>query len=255
MQHGLMLLVGALHALAFAPYPLPEWALPYVQIGCLAYLARHTLQAPAARTVALNAVLFGFGQFALGLYWLYISMHEYGGMPLAMAIFAVLVLALALSLYGMAACLLARWLLRGRVSLEPRVVIGTAALWASCWTLGEWLRGTLFTGFPWMNIGYAHVEGMFAGWAPFVGVYGIAWLAAFASGAIGLMVRAKDTGDDARAAAAIGLALVTGLLGIGWTHIAWVSAHGSPVLLRLVQTDIPQSMKFDPARFGQSLDG
>lgn len=253
MQHGLMLLVGALHALAFAPYPLPEWALPYVQIGCLAYLARHTLQAPAARTVALNAVLFGFGQFALGLYWLYISMHEYGGMPLAMAIFAVLVLALALSLYGMAACLLARWLLRGRVSLEPRVVIGTAALWASCWTLGEWLRGTLFTGFPWLNIGYAHVEGVYAPWAAVAGVYGVAWLAAFASAGVALTVLGRNSGKEVQAATALALSLLAGVAGIVLSHVAWARAHGEPVLVRLVQGNIPQSQKFDPALIDRGI--
>src|SRR3546814_15672863 len=68
------------------------------------------------------------------------------------------------------------------------------------------------------------------------------------------MARANGRGNDARAATAVGVALVTGLLGIGWTHVAWVSAHGQPVLVRLVQTNIPQSMKFDPARFEQALD-
>src|SRR3546814_17934790 len=66
-----------------------------------------------------------------------------------------------------------------------------AAIWASCWTLSEWLRGTLFTGLPWLNIGYAHVEGVLASWAPIWGVYGLAWLAAFAAGAIAQLGRAS----------------------------------------------------------------
>lgn len=247
MQHALLLLAGAVHALAFAPYPLPDWALPYVQIAALAYLARHTLQAPSARAVAFNALLFGFGNFSLGLYWLYISMHEYGGMPLAMAIAAVLLLALALSLYGMFACLLARRLLRGRLRPDAGVAIGASALWASCWTLGEWLRGTLFTGFPWLNIGYAHVEGVFAPWAAVVGVYGVAWLAAFASAAVAITVLGRNTGREVPAATALALSLLLGVAGIILSHIAWARAHGEPVLVRLVQGNIPQSQKFDPA--------
>ena len=247
LRHAMLLLAGALHALAFAPYPLPSWALPYVQIGCLAYLARHTLQARSGRAVALNAGLFGFAQFAVGLYWLYISMHEYGGMPLAMAFAAVLLFAGVLSLYGMAACLLAWRLLRGRVRPDPAVTVGAAAVWASCWALGEWLRGTLFTGFPWLNAGYAHVEGVLAPWAAVWGVYGVAWLAAFAAAAVALAVLGRNTGRDVQAATALALSLLTGVAGIVLSHVAWARAHGEPVLVRLVQGNIPQSEKFDPA--------
>lgn len=247
LQHALLLIVGAIHALAFAPWPLPAWALPYVQIACLAFLARHTLQAAGTGAVARNAVLFGFGQFTVGLYWLYISMHHYGGMPLAMAIVAVLVFALALSLYGMLACLLAWRLLRDRIRPDPAAVIWAAAVWASCWTLGEWLRGTLFTGFPWLNIGYAHVEGVLAPWAPIAGVYGVAWLAAFASAAVALMVLGRNTGRDIQAASALALSLLTGMAGIVLSHVSWSAPNGEPILVRLVQGNIPQSEKFDPA--------
>lgn len=246
LQDALMLGVGAVHALAFAPYPLPAWALPYVQIACLAYLVRHTLLAPAAGTVARRAVLFGTAQFGVGLYWLYISMYEYGGMPLPLAIFAVLVLALALSLYGMLACLLAWRLLRDRLRPDPGAVVAAAAVWASCWALAEWLRGTLFTGFPWLNIGYAHVEGVLAPWAAVVGVYGVAWLAAFASAAVALIALGRPTGREVQAATALVLSLFTGVIGIVLSHVAWAHAHGEPVLLRLVQGNIPQSEKFDP---------
>ena len=246
LLHALLLLVGAIHALAFAPYPLPAWALPYVQIACLAFLVRHTLQANSGRAVALHAILFGFSQFAVGLYWLYISMHEYGGMPLAMAIAAVLLFALALSLYGMLACLLSWRLLRGRLQPDPGVVTGAAAVWASCWTLGEWLRGTLFTGFPWLNIGYAHVEGPLAPWAAIVGVYGVAWLAAFAAAAVALMVMGRNTGRDVQAATALAISLLTGIAGIALSHVSWSRPYGDPILVRLVQGNIPQSEKFDP---------
>ena len=242
----MLLIVGALHSLAFAPYPLPAWALPYVQIAALAFLARHTLQADSARSVALHAVLFGFGQFSVGLYWLTISMHQYGGMPLAMAIAALLLFAAALSLYGMAACLAAWRLLRNRVCPDPGAVVLAAFVWASFWTLGEWLRGTLFTGFPWLNIGYAHVEGVLAPWAALFGVYGVAWLAAFASAAVALTFLGRNSGKDVQAASALALSLLTGMAGILLSHVVWSNPHGEPVLIRLVQGNIPQSEKFDP---------
>ena len=247
LRVAMLLIVGALHSLAFAPDPLPAWVLPYVQIAGLAYLARHTLQADSARTVALHAFLFGFGHFAVGLYWLTISMHQFGGMPLALAITALLLFAAAMSLYGVLACGLAWWLLRHRVRPEPLAVVFAAAVWASCWTLGEWLRGTLFTGFPWLNNGYAHVEGVLAPWSALFGVYGIAWLAAFASAAVALAVLGRNQGKDIQAATALALSLLTGLAGMGLSHVVWSQPYGEPILVRLVQGNIPQSEKFDPA--------
>lgn len=246
LLHATLLLVGALHSLAFAPYPLPAWVLPYVQIAGLAFLVRHTLRTHGTRNVALHAFLFGFGQFSVGLYWLTISMHQYGGMPLAMAIAALLLFAAALSLYGMLACLLAWRLLRERIRPAPAAVVLAAAVWASCWTLGEWLRGTLFTGFPWLNIGYAHVEGVLAPWAAVFGVYGVAWLAAFAAAALALTIMGRNTGRDVQAATALAVSLLTGLAGILLSHAEWSRSHGNPVLVRLVQGNIPQSEKFDP---------
>lgn len=251
----LLICAGLLHALSFAPGPLPAWILPFTQIVALAVLARHVYQATSARQAAWYGFLFALSQFMLGIYWLTISMHEYGGLPILLAIAALALLSVALALYPAlaAACCLALC----RTHRTPDIPVGryllNAALWASCWTLAEWLRGTLFTGFPWLNIGYAHVEGMFAAWAPFVGVYGVAWLAAFAAGAIALMVHAKDTPYDHRAAITLGVALITGLLGIAWTHIDWVRPQGRPILLRLVQTNTPQSEKFDPLHAEQAL--
>src|SRR5690606_14184108 len=120
------------------------------------------------------------------------------------------------------------------------------ATFASCWTAAEWLRGTLFTGLPWLNIGYAHVEGMLAPWAPIIGVYGVAWLAAFASGAIGLLALARNASNDARAAVGVGIAILTGLIGIFLHHVQWAQPQGKPLIVRLVQGNVPQSEKFNP---------
>lgn len=246
-QHALLLLVGALHSLSFAPGPLPTWALPYVQIGCLAYLAKLTLQSESGRQVALGAWLFGLANFAVGLYWVTISMHEFGGMPLVMAIAALLIFAAALSLYGTLACFLAWRLLRPRVRFDPGVVIWISAVWAACWTFGEWLRGTLFTGFPWLNIAYAQVEGVYAPWAAVLGVYGVTWLSAFASAAVGLAILGRRSGREVQAAVGIAISLLLGVAGIALSHAAWSRPFGDPILVRLVQGNIPQSQKFDPA--------
>lgn len=91
---------------------------------------------------------FGLGNFAVGVYWLYISMHQYGGMPSWLAALGVLLLAAALALFPALAA--AVWQkLRPKHNSDawlPRLLL--SAGFASCWALSEWLRGTLLTGFP-----------------------------------------------------------------------------------------------------------
>ncbi|MFA7578808.1 apolipoprotein N-acyltransferase [Castellaniella sp.] len=247
-----LLLAGALQALSFAPGPLPGWILPFVQIASLAVLVSATLRAAGPRQAAGRAWLFGVAQFAVGVYWLVISMHRYGGLSLALSMGALLIFAAAMALYGALACALATSLLTGRMRPQQHALAQCliAATWASAWTLFEWLRGTLFTGFTWLQGGYAHAEGMFAAWVPLLGVYGAGWLAAFAAVAAVLMLRARNLPPwDRSAAAVLGVALVTGLAGIALGSIQWGAPHGAPVLLRLVQPATPQSEKFDPARF------
>lgn len=250
------LLLGAIHALSFAPGPLPAWLLPFVQIFSLAFLAFYVFQAATIRQAALKGFLFGLSNFALGFYWLYISMHDYGGMAGWLAAAAVLLLACAEALFIAGAVALARWLsaqhLRTPSSYLWQLLI--ASVWASSWTAFEWLRGTLFTGFPWLNVGYAHVEGMLTGWAPILGVYGLAWFAAFAAAAIALLACAKDSKNDAKAAVGVGCSLIIGLLGIALGHIVWSRPYAEPVIVRLVQGNVAQSEKFDPQHLQRGLD-
>ena len=113
---------------------------------------------------------------ATTFWWLYVSMHLYGGLPSVLAALAVLLLAAFLALYYALACGVWLW---ARAGLGAA---GQVLLWAVLWLLAELCRGVFFTGFPWGAIGYAHIDGALAGFAPWVGVYGIGALAAVFSG-------------------------------------------------------------------------
>lgn len=249
------ILLGAAHAFTFSNGPLPAWLLPYAQILILVFLARHVWQCQRTSRATQAGFLFGLGHFALGLYWLYISLHNFGGLAPALSVAAVLALAGAMALYPALATGLAYFLTRELRKPGGRFfgLTLTAAIWASCWALTEWLRGTLFTGFPWLNIGYAHAGGPLAGWAPVLGVYGVAWLAAFCASAIALLIQAHKTAEDSRAAAAVAVAIMLGLIGFGLSQLNWTAPTGKPILVRLVQGDVPQSMKFDPQRMRQGM--
>ncbi|OZI45719.1 apolipoprotein N-acyltransferase [Bordetella genomosp. 5] len=258
---------GALHALTFAPGPLPAWSLALIQILTLAVAAHATLRAPTLRAAFARGWWFSSFSFSLGLYWLFVSMHRYGGMAVPLAVGGVLALSLFLAIFPGMACAAARWLCPPRVldgvALRARQALWAAATWGACWAFFEWVRATLWTGFPWLNIGYAHVDGPLAGWAPILGVHGMALFAAFAAAALAGLWRAEhaDVAEgsegaerfDARHGLAFGVAMVFVLAGWLLGLINWSRPTGEPVSVRLVQGNVEQSQKFEPALLQQGL--
>ena len=103
----LALAAGALSVLAFAPFGL--WPLQIATLAVLFGLAAHTL---SVKQGALLGWLYGFACAACGVHWLYVSMHQFGGMPAAMAVLAVLLLAAYVGAWSALALAAALWLQR-----------------------------------------------------------------------------------------------------------------------------------------------
>ncbi|MFS2050093.1 apolipoprotein N-acyltransferase, partial [Variovorax sp. CT11-76] len=145
----------------------PLWLLQLVSLGVLAFGLRRLRDENAGwRRAGLHAWLFSTAWLSGTFWWLFISMHTYGGLAAPLAAIAVLALAAALGLYY---ALAGAWFVRR----GPRGTVTGALVFAALWTLAELVRGSWFTGFPWGAGGYAHVEGPLSGWAPWIGVYGI----------------------------------------------------------------------------------
>jgi hypothetical protein len=122
-------------------------------------------------------------------------MHVYGLMPLPLAIASLLALSGYLSLF----IALAAWLTK-RIGFDPTrapnvlgAPVWAALIWAAAWTLSEWLRANLFTGFPWLSSGYAHVDSWFAPWASLLGVYGVSFITAFVAAVIAGLIMKDPT--------------------------------------------------------------
>lgn len=226
-------LLGAAHAVSFAPF---QW--PGLQIVALAGLFTLAVQARSAKQALALGLLFGLGWFGLGVSWVFISMHRYGQMPAVLAGLATAAFCAYLALFPALALGLAH---RGSQKLGWRLL----ALLPACWAGSEWLRGTLFTGFPWLASGYAHSDGPLAGFAPLVGVYGLCLLAGFVAAALALVFQRRQWPQRSRvlAIAAAAALLITGE---GLRERQWTQATGPTSLVRLVQGNVPQDIKFTP---------
>jgi len=247
-------LAGAAQALTFAPGPLPDGSLAVVQLLALAVAARLTLYAPSTRQAFARGWLFSFATYAIGLYWIFISLHRYGGLAAPLAVGGVLALSAFIALFPAAACALAHRYAPLPPEAAPRRTLAATLGWAGAWALFEWLRAVVLTGFPWLNVGYAQVDGPLAGWAPVLGVHGMAFLAAFAAAALATLWQpSRREKPDARRALAAGVALVLAAAGWPLARIDWSRPIGEPLQVRLVQGNVEQSQKFDPALMQEGL--
>ncbi|QDZ26513.1 apolipoprotein N-acyltransferase [Noviherbaspirillum sp. UKPF54] len=230
------LIAGALNVFAFAPFGL--WPL---QILGLAFAFRLALAQGSAWRGALVGWAYGFGWLAAGTHWLYISMHRYGGMPGWMAALAVAALALLLSALAAMALGSAAWLKR-RWSLGAGAAL--LLVFPPLWALAEWTRGWIFTGFPWVSSGYAHSMGPLAGFAPVLGVYGLALIAGIIAGCLALLPAKRLP---------VLLAAALCVTGLGLKSVSWTIPHGQPISVRLLQGNVPQEMKFAPEHIEATL--
>jgi apolipoprotein N-acyltransferase len=230
---------GAASVLSFAP--LGWWP---VQMLTLAFLFYQVGMDTNTRRSTLLGWAFGFGWSVAGMHWLYIAMHRFGDLPGVLAALAVCLLGLYLGVFGALATGVATWL-RRRWSLPvPAFLLLVLPV---TWAVSEWLRGWIFTGFPWVVSGYAHTDSPLAGFAPLVGVYGIGMVVALcASCLVMLTQRAR--------APAMGLFAVLLAAGFGLTYIDWTHASGKPISVRLLQGNVPQNEKFDAGHLVRTLE-
>lgn len=233
----LALITGAATVFAFAPFGI--WPLQFLSLALLFSLV---LRAESSRAAFHLGWAFGSAAMAAGTYWLYISLHDYGGLPALLAVLAVGLLATALGLFYAIALAAAKWLiLRTRLDITKALLVLPA-----CWMLADWLRGWVFTGFPWLATGYAHTASPLAGFAPVLGVYGTGWLAALLAGCLLLLKPLRKP--------ALALLILIPVAGMGLKTIHWTTAQGKPVSVRLLQGNVPQDLKFDSGQLAHSLN-
>ena len=250
----LALFAGSLNLFAFAPFG--WWPL---QLACTALLFALVMQAASVRRAALFGWLYSFAWCAAGVHWLYVSLHDLGGMPSWLTVAAIATLALGLGLLVGAATGGARWLqTRLQMSSAVTLLLPLPALFM----LAEWTRSWIFTGFPWLSTGYAHTDAPLAGFAPLLGVYGIGWIAAMMAaalvwlhGSLRPMIQRKAALQAYLRPLLLPLLFIVAPLISGQLlrSVAWTHPQGNPITVRLLQGNIPQEMKFDQSSLGKTL--
>lgn len=228
-----LIVAGALQTLTFAPFNL--WWLGPVSVFLILLVT-----IPAAPGQLLRAGWFtGLGLFATGASWVYISISEHGNTSIPIAILLTVLFVMGLALFHA----LAFWFW-GKLAKESAV--RRLILFPAIWILGDWLRGWLLTGFPWLYLGTAHTDGPLAGLAPLTGVHGVSFwvtvtgVATYAAGWLFLRQRRIASG------AVLGLALIPWIVAPAMNRIEWTEISDQPTTFAAMQGNIPQQVKWDP---------
>ena len=226
--YAVALLAGAASVLGFSPF---DWFA--VSLAALAVLIHLWLR--SGRSAFLVGFWFGLGYFLAGVSWVYVSMHRFGAMPAPLAALATLGLCAFLALFPA---------LAGWAQAKLRAPGAIPALWV----LFEWLRGWILTGFPWLPVGNAAIDSPLAGFAPLGGVYLVSLATMMSAGFLWLIAAGQS-----RWFAAAGFALI-GISSAALSTVQWTTPSANPVSVSLLQGNVPQSLKFDPARYERILE-
>ena len=242
--------LGAATVAGYAPLYL--YPLSVVTLALLVWLWN---RAPDARRAAALGWWFGVGLFLTGVSWVYVSLHNFGAMPAPLAALATLLFCAFLALFP---ALVGYGYVRLPASAAVKLILWLPALW----TLSEWIRGWIFTGFPWLAIGYSQVPSSpLAGYAPILGVYGLTLVTVCCAGLLVLPAERARTKHGSKAKvsaqgpttvavrvlarpAPLLLVLALGLAGYALKQVTWTSPSGPPFRATLLQGNIAQDIKW-----------
>ncbi|MES2547336.1 MAG: apolipoprotein N-acyltransferase, partial [Pseudomonadota bacterium] len=230
-------LLGALAVLAFAPfYFFPAAILSLIGLFYL------WLKSDSAKAAFKLGFQYGLGLYVIGIYWIYISLHDFGGMPWWFAGFSTFCLCAFMALFvGLVGYFSKRL---GFIAISAPVL----------WGLSDWVRSWIFTGFPWLTLGYSQVpHSPLAGYMPVVGVYGVSVITAFVAAIIACWLAKPHLSAIWKRnaiAALVVLLLAGGLL----KAVEWSTPIGKPVSVALIQGNIAQSTKWSPETAQNTID-
>ncbi len=229
----LAFLLGACMVLVFAPFGQGWLALPLLVL--LLHLFAHLARSGQA---ALLGYAFGLGLLGFGVFWLRNSIGQFGGIVPALALLLTMLFILVVSLYFALTGWLIHWLGQGK-----RLTVFMLLAAPLGWMAVELLRAYLFTGFPWLSLGYSQTDLPLAGFAPLLGVFGIGSLLVFSAGCL----------HQWRQGWPLLFLILLWATGYALGRVEWTEASGDRVEVALVQGNIPQREKWRPSQFGPSI--
>jgi len=229
------LLAGMALPLAFSPFHYYPVAVISVMLLFL------SLQGITAKQAAVRGYLFGLGLFGVGISWVYVAIHDFGGagMILAGLLTAIFVAFLAIFV--------------GLITWGSKKLTGlTLSSWdyllllPVAWLVFEWIKTVFLTGFPWLELGVSQIDGPLRGYTPIIGVLGVSLLVTFSAGLLAVIWQSKRWWL---------MSVLVVIWGGGYSlnAIVWTHPVDDEIKVSIIQGNIPQATKWDPKQIFKTL--
>ena len=229
-----LFVLGALIAIA-AELPYGGWIqIPLLSLVWWSFISKRS---ESLINHFVLGLVFGIGYFVVGLWWLYISLHDVGGMNAPLACMGVFLLSSYVAIYFSVAIFSLRIL---------KLSSFTGLFLAASWVLSEYLRGEIFTGFPWMGFAETQVSGPFFSIAPYLGGLGCTFLTIYTSWQLLQLKR-----HFLSSALSLALIAVITILASLWS---FTQPIGRPLKIELLQGNFSQSLIFRPEGILQQIE-
>lgn len=246
-------IAGVMQTLSLSPFnwwPLGILSIALIMLG---------MNGATPKKNFLYGWLFGLGLFGSGVSWVYVSIHNFGNAPPVLAAALTVIFVAAIALFPA----FTFWLFRRLFNGQDRWSVLT---FPAIWVLGDWFRSWFLTGFPWLYLGYGHLDTPLSGWASLIGVHGITFICCLSGSAIWYFLthslfikrlfKAQQDNQSDTALHAQDVRKVLPASFIFFAVILWVAgafsstmkwAHiknNTPITIAAVQANIPQELKW-----------
>ncbi|WP_252731855.1 apolipoprotein N-acyltransferase [Paraglaciecola arctica] len=229
----LSIVLGALLTFAYAPFSF--WLMTFLSLISFIYILSNTSPKQGFKL----GFAFGLGWFGAGVSWVHVSIADFGGIPLIGSLTLMLLLSGYLALFpALSFSVLCRYFDQKFWPIALPFI----------WLLLEWVRSWLFTGFPWLSLGYSQLYGPLSGWFPVIGEFGVSGLTILISTAIAIGIATKQW------LASFLLVAVLFVSGISLNHVQWAKPTGQKARIAMVQGNIEQALRWTPEQDQPTMD-
>ncbi|MCX7121248.1 MAG: apolipoprotein N-acyltransferase [Gammaproteobacteria bacterium] len=234
------LFIGALLPLAFSPFDI--YSMAFIIPAILLFVWKKA----SPKKAFITGWLFGLGFFGTGTSWIFISIHAFGNASTALAALITFLFVAVLAFYPATLGYVFQRYFSRYSDIKKCLLI-----YPALWVLWEYCRSEFFTGFPWLLLGCTQLTTPLKGLLPVIGTYGLSLIVTVISGALVLLATKQS-----RFTKIICFVIVFGLIGTGWVleNHAWTKPVGLPIKTSLIQGNIPQEVKWNPAYVMQNIN-
>ena len=262
----LLVLFGSILPLSMAPFHF--WPAGILSVGVFyVFISGGLNKNPSFKLIFFRSFSYGVGLYSVGASWIFVSIHRYGQASVELSLLLIILFILFLSfLFSLPFALY----IKTAHTNKKHGAVSTPYVWAftslivfpSLWVLGEWFRGWVFSGFPWLYLGYAHTDTWLSGWGPVGGVLGLSWIVAFCSGILGLLFQLRSQIIALKSynkkffmliVSSLILAIFFWLGGLYLQKIEWTQPTNKSISIGLIQPAISLWRSWDPSQLSNIL--